>query len=154
MIRESIESAYYAYEEAYQIPIYGMFPHEIAPEEPLKVPGYQLQRSSMPFHLEHPSGAAKYECYVFDIELHVFPQNWRDFACSIFDEFCALGSRFSWMTFDQGFDFNLLFSEYFSRNVFAFCFSGKEAVFAESMDQLRTKSWEKRIMAIKERLVV
>ena len=149
-MQKSLEDAFFAYAGSYQIPIYGMFSRERPPLAPLELAKYHLKKSSQPFYLEPPNGSQKYDCYVFDIELHELPDSWESFAFSIFKELEKLGANLSWLTFDPGFDFDVLFSEHFAQNVFAFCLYGANPIFAKDIDELRGDDWQEKVLKLKE----
>ena len=150
-MQDYLEQSYYAYEGAYQVPVYGLFCSNSLPHRGLNLPGFAITKSSNPFHLEYPKPNSRYETFVLDVELSEFPDSWRDLSDAIFKEMEDFGAQFSWLSLDPGFEFELMFGEYFARHVYAFCQSGEKPIYVDSEGSLSSQSWARLIGRLKDK---
>ncbi len=147
-MQKYLEEFYFEYEGAYQLPVYGMFSSDKLPDRPLKLDSFSVSKSSNPFHLEYPDVTPRYETYVFDVKLIEFPGCWRRLIEVVFDELQRHGSEFSWLSLDPGFDFSLLFGDYFARHTYAFCEKGENVVGVVDEKELMSATWAETIKGL------
>ena len=59
--------------------------------------------------------------------------------------------KFSWLSLDPGFDFDLLFGDHFAQHVYAYCQLGESLVAVENENELAGTKWASKIKNLQSR---